>query len=615
MKRAVIGVIIGWVVLLAGAAVHTGATFAPASPSAGAGARWMERHPSSPSVPWPHKRQGATLAYDSQNQVVIMYGGFDHETRQSFDDTWIWNGTDWTELPTPIRPPASGGPYAAHSMAYDRANGKTVLFVGGETWTLTYNGTTALWEQQHPTLSPSGRWGQGMAHDIENGVTILFGGYDGSLRNDTWEWDGTTWTPIENLEGPLPEERSELKLAYMGHGQTLLYGGHSWTGYLNSTWIYGRVAGRRQWTALCSSGNNGLPACGPDDRSYHFMSGLEPDSMRILMFGGYDYRKYPERYDETWIWDGPGWTAVSIPDVPTMRPSRRLSYSANGMVYDEARGEVVLFGGQLEPGPVCAGDTWVFPHANRAPVANAGFDQTVDWAGSAGTPVTLDGSAASDPDGDPLTYTWTGPFPEGGGTTTGRAPTVTLPLGVSTITLVVNDGMSDSAPSTVVVRVVLKLTGLGPAVVWVGLKNSDDVGTRFDLRAEVLLNGVSVGSGESNHVLGGSSGFNNAVRTSIPISVPNPVDAGPGSLLAIKVSVHNTCFGRTHNSGAARLWFNDAAADSRVVAPSEVGIQYLLRELTLGPAPGAGPRQYIDVAAGSPCSAWKTFGTWSTTIR
>jgi streptogramin lyase len=33
--------------------------------------------------------------------------------------------------------------------------------------------------------------------------------------------------------------------------------------------------------------------------------------------------------------------------------------------------------------------------------------------------------------------------------------------------------------------------------VWLGLKNSDDIGTRFDLRAEVLKNGSTVASGET----------------------------------------------------------------------------------------------------------------------
>lgn len=87
-------------------------------------------------------------------------------------------------------------------------------------------------------------------------------------------------------------------------------------------------------------------------------------------------------------------------------------------------------------------------YINHAPVADAGPDQFVDQTMPAGAPVTLDGSGSSDPDGDPLTYTWTGPF----GTATGARPTVTLPVGTSTVTLTVNDGLaSDTGTMAVTV--------------------------------------------------------------------------------------------------------------------------------------------------------------------
>jgi hypothetical protein len=63
--------------------------------------------------------------------------------------------------------------------------------------------------------------------------------------------------------------------------------------------------------------------------------------------------------------------------------------------------------------------------------------------------VQLDGSGSSDPDGDPLTYEWTW----AGGSASGVNPTVTLPMGQTTITLTVSDG-DLSATDEVVITVV-----------------------------------------------------------------------------------------------------------------------------------------------------------------
>lgn len=85
---------------------------------------------------------------------------------------------------------------------------------------------------------------------------------------------------------------------------------------------------------------------------------------------------------------------------------------------------------------------------NQAPDAVIQPVPPADQTSTAGASVTLDGTASHDPDGDSLTYTWTGPF----GTATGAKPTVTMPPGTSEVTLMVSDGeRSSSATAKVTV--------------------------------------------------------------------------------------------------------------------------------------------------------------------
>jgi hypothetical protein len=145
------------------------------------------------------------------------------------------------------------------------------------------------------------------------------------------------------------------------------------------------------------------------------------------------------------------------------------------------------------------------------------------------------------------------------------------------------------------------------------LKNSDDVGTRFDLLAKVLKNGVVVGSGQLNNVSGGSSGFNNAVSDTINLALSGPVAIQTGDMLSLRLSVRVAATG--HRSGTARLWFNDAAANSRFSATIDgVTSNYFLQGgFTLAPTAGPGPKNTIDVlvdraVGGNP---FKPFGTWN----
>jgi hypothetical protein len=83
-------------------------------------------------------------------------------------------------------------------MVEDRARQKLVLFGGvtnvgtslQDTW--EFDGTN--WTQAFPSTMPAARGDAGMAFDRARNRTVLFGGYDGlTIYTDTWEWDGTAW--------------------------------------------------------------------------------------------------------------------------------------------------------------------------------------------------------------------------------------------------------------------------------------------------------------------------------------------------------------------------------------------------------------------------------------
>lgn len=89
--------------------------------------------------------------------------------------------------------------------------------------------------------------------------------------------------------------------------------------------------------------------------------------------------------------------------------------------------------------------------SRTVPTANAGTNQTLIANRTGGAHVTLNGSASSDPNGCPLSFTWTGNC----GTAIGSAPALVCPLGNNTETLrVTNNGITLSTPSTVQITVI-----------------------------------------------------------------------------------------------------------------------------------------------------------------
>jgi pimeloyl-ACP methyl ester carboxylesterase len=202
------------------------------------GTTWMQKNPAnSPSPSFPV----VGMAYDAAREQVVMFISNPNPFAGSvFSDTWVWDGANWAKK-NPLNSPP---PRTSSGMAYDAARGQVVLFGGNDaiglpssllndTW--VWDGTN--WTQKSPTNSPTPRYGQALAFDSIRGQVVMFGGEDGSTPGDTWIWDGTNWTRKSPLNSPSP--RSTTALAYdAARGEVVMFGGNGSSGLLNETWVF-----------------------------------------------------------------------------------------------------------------------------------------------------------------------------------------------------------------------------------------------------------------------------------------------------------------------------------------------------------------------------------------
>jgi hypothetical protein len=214
----------------------------------------------------PH--ENLAVAYDAAHGRVIAFGGvavgfdgFDHHV----SETWQWDGSSWTEIAIGGGPPGR----ADHGMAYDVRRKRIVLF-GGASEYQTFNdfwefdGTA--WTQRTANVVPSPRSLIAMAYDDNRGATVVLGGKGTALDNfaplgDTWEWDGTDWTPIATFATP-PRHFDRVAAFHPGSGRFVVFGGDT-----RETWLYGYGGDLPQ--EVCGSGHDvdrdGLVGCSDPD--------------------------------------------------------------------------------------------------------------------------------------------------------------------------------------------------------------------------------------------------------------------------------------------------------------------------------------------------------------
>lgn len=214
----------------------------------------------------PHEQ--LALAYDAGRQRIIAFGGialgfdgFDHHVAE----TWQWDGTTWTEIAIGGGPPARSD----HAMAYDARRDRIVMFGGAneyQTFNDVWEFDGTAWSRPSANVLPPRRSVHAMAYDANRGRTVLMGGkgaaIDGGLAlGDTWEWDGTTWTPIATFVTP-SRHAGRVAAYHAGTGRIVAFAGAT-----SDTWFYGYTS--ETPPEVCGGGHDvdrdGLIGCDDPD--------------------------------------------------------------------------------------------------------------------------------------------------------------------------------------------------------------------------------------------------------------------------------------------------------------------------------------------------------------
>src|SRR5262249_25260901 len=148
----------------------------------------------------PPGRAYPQMVFDNLRGRALVFGGLQGSL---LNDAWARNGTMWSPLPGATLP-AGRTPIA---IVYDDARDRVVMLASTgslpPTVPETWEWNASPWTQRLPVTSPSHRDSGIMAFDRARGRTVLFGGqsqvFNGGIwspvaLDDTWEWDGTTWS-------------------------------------------------------------------------------------------------------------------------------------------------------------------------------------------------------------------------------------------------------------------------------------------------------------------------------------------------------------------------------------------------------------------------------------
>lgn len=217
------------------------------------GAAWTLR---APTFTAPPAAFSTVLQYSvaTYGDAIAFFGG--RSVSGALDLLVQYGDKGWAQPVNRATPPARG--FASLATLGDRA----VLFGGwgGTVLNDTWEFDGKAWVEKRPALSPSPRYRAAFAEAGDKAV--LFGGTAADVSNETWLWDHTTW---KQATPSTPPAEDRPRLARVGSTTVLLAGteafswsGTAWTSIGKAPARRGSVVTGQDWSGFSSHGGKGL---------------------------------------------------------------------------------------------------------------------------------------------------------------------------------------------------------------------------------------------------------------------------------------------------------------------------------------------------------------------
>ncbi len=358
------------------------------------------------AAPVPHPRDGAALVYDESSGMVMLFGGHGESRATLFGTTWGFDGAAWQVLTDEAHGP---GARSGHALTYDRL-GQRVLLFGGCTTYGTFSCTElrndtwvwdgASWTELPPAPEPAPRRFHALAFDTNRGLAYLFGGQGdgGAVFGDLWSFDGSRWR----------QQPTDLRVSAAGLDNPSIALGHDPVLGQDLAVLWSVFSAELR-TLLGTKTGWQLVETGPPPHWGPLV--YDPASEGLLLVSATDWTF--TRATTTWAWNGSSWvdTGETLPPLAAFGaaadPTGVLLFggrsadtvtSTGAWRWDGAGWSAVTFtGAQPTPrwDPLMATDglgrTWLHGGGAGSPYAPQYFEDTWRWDGATWTELTPPG--------------------------------------------------------------------------------------------------------------------------------------------------------------------------------------------------------------------------------